>query len=1125
MRRRNKETVSSSLLELESIFNIKENGDLSNSKTQSKAVDSIKGLLQLAGIDLNFEKQLSEQDIYFKEILDYDWTIGNLSEMGISDEKSARRLLDAIQSVKNNRNKKEAVNEWDIEKVQEWLIEVGWERVSKNFNNAGINGFGLLRLTEDDLRNHLQITNIKDRKGLFSVITNLKIKSAFDLSNRSQQQIIEQERKHELITVYPMPPLELKINDKNLERMKSDTIEDNTFSPVITFTGPTGSGKSHLLTELLDFEDRVNEKGPGKADTLQAGSTTVNIQLYKGEVILGNEKIRLNLLDIEGADGRPPLRLKENFKNLLQQYWDEVKTQIWSYLKTEKEEQPSSSDAALNLLAKRNIYVANIFPQLAYLLSNVIVYVNTQPLQNTAILRVIESFTEKSIRNSSQKPDLIIIQNKYNGSPSESNDAFDPDISTKIFKDEVKNDLDSLLQKYRSVHFVRFPEERFPEKYNMQIQRIKSLIAKLVTENPSWTLQKGSVFTQLQWLKSVEEIARRFKENPSDYINLSEVFFYVCKPAEPKLRRVQQFFSIVHDKMKPEFWKPYFQTYILTEFAKNRLSIFLKCRKLTIELFADLLLQQLKENGNVDEKVIQNNEVPFKKNLEELLKFLNDRAPCQAKEGDSICNCEKMIHTSGHSFYSSVVADAMRPIFNLMSSASTCSSEFKGFDELDDIEGNMKILTDKIRELNKLTDEELFMYRVNFLKQNLLKDAELISDMNYCMACWKEYTKSNDMVLYTCGHLTCESCFSLFKKKEKYCLICSSQHTPVVNKRIPDGAAPRLLSIRGENRYEALNILKILKSIEETTNLKITDLFDMIGATSFGGLIAAEIVEGCQLSNLQQTHNVESRYFPLFGQTVADSTKDYVADRDKVNIPDKPMIANANDKLKLLLISKYADDSDFYFFSNYNPKYRGDNLDTVDFSAKFKDAVEATTNLTSFLYNNQHLKNGVDDTTRPSDITIKESEYIHSQQHDIMVSLLSKGGYPSERNFSIDKIDQTQDLENVCKHLLAKMFYVTIPDNLICGEHQTLVIKERIPMKDKNKLMKYSFKATLHSPEGDKKLKIKEGNNGSFTLDLTSDIHRGEKKLSITIDDIHISRSPMEIKFETKKELQRKDKK
>lgn len=118
--------------------------------------------------------------------------------------------------------------------------------------------------------------------------------------------------------------------------------------------------------------------------------------------------------------------------------------------------------------AERAELVNEVFPQLAYLLSNIIVFVTRLPPHHTKTMESLISFAQASTKNpgSGEKPLLIIIQNFADQELQLGNKSALYLIanSTKLFHEHVLNQNQAAkeaLKYYRDIYFVKLPS------YNM----------------------------------------------------------------------------------------------------------------------------------------------------------------------------------------------------------------------------------------------------------------------------------------------------------------------------------------------------------------------------------------------------------------------------------------------------------------------------------------------------------------------------------------------------------------------------------------------------------------------------------------------------------------------------------
>jgi hypothetical protein len=111
---------------------------------------------------------------------------------------------------------------------------------------------------------------------------------------------------------------------------------------------------------------------------------------------------------------------------------------------------------------QRENVVKTVFPQLAYLISNIVVLIDKQPPHHTAYVEKLTKFAELSTLNSGtgEKPFLIIIQNLANPEQQkEGYDSYKIERSTADFNECIQRQkkTQELLQHYREICFIRLP--------------------------------------------------------------------------------------------------------------------------------------------------------------------------------------------------------------------------------------------------------------------------------------------------------------------------------------------------------------------------------------------------------------------------------------------------------------------------------------------------------------------------------------------------------------------------------------------------------------------------------------------------------------------------------------------
>jgi hypothetical protein len=128
----------------------------------------------------------------------------------------------------------------------------------------------------------------------------------------------------------------------------------------------------------------------------------------------------------------------------------------------------------------RHEVVKTIFPQIAYLISNIVVLVDKQPPHHTGYAEKLTKFAELSTVNSGtgEKPFLIVIQNFVSpellesGSTTKTRESLKIERSTADFHECIgeQKKTEELLQHYRDICFIRLPSwATHPALFDQQI--------------------------------------------------------------------------------------------------------------------------------------------------------------------------------------------------------------------------------------------------------------------------------------------------------------------------------------------------------------------------------------------------------------------------------------------------------------------------------------------------------------------------------------------------------------------------------------------------------------------------------------------------------------------------------
>jgi hypothetical protein len=122
---------------------------------------------------------------------------------------------------------------------------------------------------------------------------------------------------------------------------------------------------------------------------------------------------------------------------------------------------------------ERDKVVEAVFPQLAYLLSNIVILLDRHPPHHSSYIEKLQRFAEASSRTPGfgEKPFLIVVQNFVDPPNPQDTNAYKLAQSTNDFLECIKQSKAiSLLEQYRDLCFIRLPSwHNYPLLYDQQI--------------------------------------------------------------------------------------------------------------------------------------------------------------------------------------------------------------------------------------------------------------------------------------------------------------------------------------------------------------------------------------------------------------------------------------------------------------------------------------------------------------------------------------------------------------------------------------------------------------------------------------------------------------------------------
>jgi hypothetical protein len=416
--------------------------------------------------------------------------------------------------------------------------------------------------------------------------------------------------------------MRLFVHAANFRRMRR-AASPTEYVPVVSFVGPTGAGKSTLIRSLSPV------KAPVIAFDEQQIPTTSNVNSFESSGFGGLGRVRL--LDLEGDDGGLPLM--EYLKNFRPEAGVEGLTQddVNSFVKQVFAEYDSAELG--KYMEKRKRVTKILLPRLCYILSDVVVYVNTVPAKRESeYLERVQEFVQRSQAGvaSAEAPSLILVRNvcprraKPFGVAEATEDFF-------TFIDRERK----LTESYRSVDFVKIPDNEYDGLYDEQINTFRSTLASRIKESAVVRRTNGTFFSERVWMDVLEACVNLFgsSEGMADegpLISMSSVFGRFILSESDLVNSSYAFFDAVYGPPSGA--------------STDR---FQAAREGAARALAVAIVVRSAEKGHV---ILSESLAAAQEQLVDLLARIDRRAPCAAKAGGVQCTGERSTHGERHRF-------------------------------------------------------------------------------------------------------------------------------------------------------------------------------------------------------------------------------------------------------------------------------------------------------------------------------------------------------------------------------------------------------------------------------------------------------------------------------------------
>lgn len=672
----------------------------------------------------------------------------------------------------------------------------------------------------------------------------------------------------------------------------------------VSFMGPTGSGKSLLISS---FMDRGLKKmwWPVVAELDQFSPTSANVCLFRGITHPGTtadgndnrevtpKSIPVNLLDLEGEDGLTPKNLVEKFMSKLKRFgnlWDNQANEVKSRME----------DASKT----RRYVVRQKLPMLSYLLSDVVVYIDTLEAHNDKRVKRVGEFAKMAhqfVRSNGWKPALILVQNKW---------AFDAkrsvefNITNKLLGMVDGDDKNAWIIDELKPFFSEVTVLRIPSMYSDENQFVLSLAAFHDAVNDSIEavhaarLRDNCFFSEIEFWQNYDEMVRQFNFNPVGHDTID------CLASVVKRNR-----STNHCAGNAH------HAYSL---ISADISSFFDRANLILEWFAYSIAHEHRMSGN-----LQEDDDIFGPLFLQIVNDLEQFEPCCSTttvDGQTFhCTQCKSGHGDGHHNPAMI----QRPTNNAMvkglrkllggywKGSIPCNwKEPKGFCSGKDrlLYSKFKILYTHFMDMDEDMFDSYMKRCISTFWSCLPTTAERVCRLCLC-------SSPGNFTFPNCRHIICTKCVQNRKKcsstnAEQDSVICPfCLSTSILPPREEAGFPGfRVLSLDGGG-VRGLIQLMVLKKIEEIfAPLPISSLFDVIVGSGVGGIISTSILAGKKIEEIEEF--ITGTYAPTVDVTSS------VAYR-KLVFGDKVCDSAAYDRA----LCDFFNDGKFTSFLNDRPPY------------------------------------------------------------------------------------------------------------------------------------------------------------------------------------------------------------
>ena len=594
--------------------------------------------------------------------------------------------------------------------------------------------------------------------------------------------------------------------------------------PVVSLLGPTGTGKSFIASTFLQSNDGVL---PLVASPDQHMPTSAHVCVHRAAIHSGSTKSRpILLFDVEGEDGRTPRTLLE------------VGLRKLNVLRMAGLTEDALQKQLEDTTARRQEVIKERLPPMAYLLSDVVVFIDTVEPRRTERVDRIRHFAKQAhqaVESLAWQPALILVQNKW--IPETENAAFN-----------VNHELDWLLADlsgvFSSVTVMRIAHSKEHGCFEASLNEFHNELSRMVEVVFGFRQEQGVLFSERDFWFNFKPMVTQFGKPGQVYSGLEN---FVSRnvasscAAENTLHLCDRLTAASPSPSPEQFW---------TTVSKV------------------LLWYAYSQAGEVrrDGLRVEDAKQRFRKTYNTVVELMQKKEPCSAElvHKGKTYPCTQLCtgHPNTHKNPALLAVPSENLVkrivsFGLWKDEKPCvwSGTFRpsvqpSYKKLESVflsfvrqDLNFYLRSSKFEQLFKELDAK-----------QLGSESPLCSDI--CLLCLRADSEQASLKNPFCRHRLCRTCLMtrmmLLGPENKnvicpFCHNCSEEQSHSSQ----DEKGFRILSLDGGGVRGLIEVL-VLKRLEEVFDpLPITSLFDLIIGTSAGGLISMALLKRVPLSCLE----------------------------------------------------------------------------------------------------------------------------------------------------------------------------------------------------------------------------------------------------------------------------------